>query len=230
MRAGPYLAGTRREMHRAVPRLHRRVREERQLVFGVEFFALRQALGDVTDRFCDHPFLFARRAQMLPNIIRADARVRAFVPGDDESVETLLGGPHVIADDRDQVVEHHDLPDAGNSLGRAVVDVSDFAAEYRARGKGGELHAEQHAIDALDDLAVGLVGRIEALARVADQREILRVLERWILRHRDIAGRVDQLAIPARAPAAPVRALAVPPTPPPRTTLPFPPRALPHPH
>ena len=63
----------------------------------------------------------------------------------------------MIADDRDEIVEHDDLLHAGHRLGRAVVDMRDFAAEHRACGDRRELHAGKHRIDAVDDLAVGLV-------------------------------------------------------------------------
>ena len=116
-------------------------------------------------------------------------RVRAFVPGDDERVEALLGRPHVIADDGDEVVEHDDLPHARNCLGRAVVDLADLAAEHRTLRQGRELHAGKHRVDAIDDLAVGLVRRVEALQRLADQREILGVLER---RRRSAASRCSR--------------------------------------
>ncbi len=100
---------------------------------------------------------------------------------DRQRIETFLGRPHVIADHRDHIVQHDDLPHARNFFGRAVVDLADLAAEYRAGRQGRELHIREHGVDAVDDLAVDLVGRVEALQRLADQHEILGVLERDFL-------------------------------------------------
>ena len=134
LRAGPDLASIRPDMNGGVQRLHRRVREERQLVCRLELFARRKSLGDVADRFGNRAVLFAGRAQVLPDVFRADLRVRPFVPVDLERVQALLGRPHVIADHGDHVVEHHDLAHAGNLLRGAVIDLADLAAEHGAGG------------------------------------------------------------------------------------------------
>ena len=106
-----------RHVHRAVHRLHRRVRQERQLVVGLEPIALRQAPCRRRRPF-SRPrrpcALAARRSSQISRELTV--RVRAFVPGDVERVEALLRGPHVIADHRDEIVEHDDLPHAGDRL------------------------------------------------------------------------------------------------------------------
>ena len=107
----------------AVERLHGRVSEERQLVRRLQPVAGGEALDDIADRLGDHTVLFAGRAQVLPDVVRVDARMRAFVPLYDQRIEALLGGPHVIADHRDDVVEHDDVAHAGNLPGGAVVDL-----------------------------------------------------------------------------------------------------------
>ena len=122
--AGPYFAGVGGDVHRAVQRLHGRMRQERQLVFAVDPVALRQTLGDVADRFGDDAVFFARGAQVVPDIGRTDLGVRPFVPCHVQRVEALLGRPGVIADNRDQIVEHDDLSNAGNGLRGAVVDMA----------------------------------------------------------------------------------------------------------
>ena len=120
--SGPHFTAVGGDMNRAVQRLHGRVRQKRHLVFDVDPLALRQALGYVADRFCYDAVFRAGGAQIVPNVARVDFRVRAFVPGDGERIESFFGGPHVIADDRYQVVEHNDLLYAGNLLGGGVVD------------------------------------------------------------------------------------------------------------
>ncbi len=54
------------------------------------------------------------------------------------------------------------------------------AAELRAGGESGELHAGRHDIDSVDQLAVHLLGSVEALERIADQLEGIHILERGI--------------------------------------------------
>jgi hypothetical protein len=51
----------------------------------------------------------------------------------------------------------------------------------------------QHRVDAVDDLAVDLVGRVEPLQRLADQHEILGILERT-----SFGGRLRSPQPPAR--------------------------------
>ena len=75
-----------------------------------ESVALREALGDVADailRLTPSFLLAARKSSQIS--FELNLALRALVPGNDESVETLLGRPHVVADDRDQIVEHDDL-------------------------------------------------------------------------------------------------------------------------
>ena len=160
--AGPDLAAVGLEMNRAVQRLHRRMGEKRQLVGGVDPVARRQALGDVAGGFRDDAVLCARDAQILPDVLRTDVGVRPFVPGHDQGIEPLLRRPHVIADDRDQIVKHDHLSHARHLPGRAIVDLADLAAEYGTLRQGRELHAGKHRVDAIDDLAVRLVRRVEA--------------------------------------------------------------------
>src|SRR3984893_7548259 len=90
LRAGPHLAPFSRDADRAIERLHRRMRQKRQLVFGIDPFTLGQALGDVAERFCDHAVFFAGRAQMVPNVAGIYFCVRAFVPFDDKRIEPFF--------------------------------------------------------------------------------------------------------------------------------------------
>src|SRR3954470_4579715 len=100
------------------------------------------------------------------------------------AVEALLCGPHVIADHRDRILEHHDLAYARIFDRRAVVDLADLAAKDRAIGDRGDLHAGQDRVDAVDDLAIDLVRRVEPLQRLADDDEVLGVLHPDVLRRR----------------------------------------------
>ena len=105
-------------MHRAVHRLHRRVGEERQLVGRFDRLALRQRLGRIADRFGDRAVLLARGAKSAS---RSCAELTcAFGPSSQvmsSAREPLFRRPHVIADHGDEIVQHDDLPHAGNGLG-----------------------------------------------------------------------------------------------------------------
>jgi hypothetical protein len=132
LRAGPDFTGIRLEMNRRVQRLHRRVCQERQFIRCFQPVTGGEALGDVANGFGDYAVLFTGGAQILPDVVRADAGVRALIPGHYKRIEPLLGRPHVIADHRDHVVQHDDLAHARNLLGGAVIDLADLAAEHRA--------------------------------------------------------------------------------------------------
>ena len=173
--------------------------EKRQLVIGIEAFALREALLDVAFGFGDDAVLLARRAQVVPDVGGIDLGVRPFVPSHFQSVEPLPGGPHMVADDGDEIIEHDDLPHARHFFRDAVVDMLHLAAEHRALGKRRELHVRHHGVDAVDGLAVGFVRRVVTFQRLADQREILRILELRLLRHRQLGGGIGKLAVSERA-------------------------------
>jgi hypothetical protein len=92
----------------------------------------------------------------------------------------LLGRPHVVADHGHHVVQHDDLAHARHLLGAAVVDAAQLAADDGAGAHRRDLHLAGHDIDAIDGLAVDLVGRVEPLDRLADQLEVLFRLQRRI--------------------------------------------------
>ena len=105
----------------------------------------------------------------------------------------------MIADDGDEIVEHDDLAHTGHLFRGAVVDMLHLAAEHRTLGEGRELHVRHHGVDAVDGLAVGFVRRVVTFQRLADQREILRILELRLVRHRQLAGGIGELAVSERA-------------------------------
>ena len=172
LRAGPDLAGARRQTHGTVHRFHGGMGEKRQLVIGIEAFALRETLLNVAFGFGDDTVLLARRAQVVPDVGGIDLGVRPFVPSHFQRVEPLPGGPHMVADDGDEIIEHDDLRARQALFRGTVVDMLHLAAEHRTLGKRGELHVRHHGVDAVDGLAVGFVRRVVTFQRLADQREM----------------------------------------------------------
>ncbi len=114
----------------------------------------------------------------------------------------LFGSPGIVADDRDELLENDDLAHSGNLLRLAVVDVTYLAAKHGADGYRGELQARRHGVDAIDDLAVHLIGGVDPLERLADEGELARVLHCDISRRGQPARVVDQHGVSERATAS----------------------------
>ena len=201
--ADPDLAARRRDVHRAVHRLHRWRAPGRA--------PRRSPRPRRSPAPCRHrpptcrprPCAAAGGAQARPDLRRC--RRAAFgpvVPGDVERLQPLLGRPHVVADHRHQIVQHHHLANAGHGLGLAVVDVGDLAAEHRAVGQGGELHARRagrRCRTAAEPLTLsGVSSRFSGLPI---RRKSLGVLQRRIGRRLQARGPAGQGAV-GDAPAA----------------------------
>ena len=139
--------------------------------------------------------------EALHDLVTGDTGVGSVVPGDVERRQALFGRPHVVADDGDQIVQHHHLAKTRHSLGLAVVDAHDLAAEHRRVGEGGELHTVRQGVDAVLRRAIDLGGRIEAFERPADQAELRGLFQRRIGGRLQAGGAAGQGAI-GDAPAA----------------------------
>ncbi len=165
------------------------------MIGRLEFRSLAQSLGDIAGRFRDRARFLACGDKAVQHIGRRQVGVRPFVPVMSSASRPCLGGPHVIADDRDEIVENDDLSDPRHGLRPLVVDMRDLAAEHRAARERGDLYARRPRVDAVNGFAVDLVGRVEPFQRLADQLEIRCGLERRILRRRQSGGRLHKLAV-----------------------------------
>ncbi len=184
LRARPHFATIGPDVHRAIDRLHRRVREEGGLVHRFEL--VRRARGD-GGRIALVPHHHARRQRSRreprDDVIGIDGSIRSVVPLNDERPEALLRRPHIVGHDGDCVVEADDLAHSLDRFRLAVVDADHLAADHRTRGDRGDLHPRQPDVDAVHRGAVDLGRRIEPLCGRADQDEVLRVLERDLGRY-----------------------------------------------
>ena len=124
-----------------------------------------------------------------------DICVRTVVPVDVERGQALHGRPHMIADHRDGIIEPHHLAHALDRHRLAVVNVDELAAKHWTSGHGGDLHAGNDRIDAEHCLAVHFVGRVDTLGGRTDEREVLGILERDLVRYRQLRRRVRQSSI-----------------------------------
>ena len=104
--------------------------------------------------------------------------MRTVVPFDLDRCEPFLGGAHVIGDDRDGIIEPHDLAHALDGFRRRVVQALYASAEHGRLRERCDLDARRTGVDAVNRRAVDLRGRVQPLGRRADQLEILRRLER----------------------------------------------------
>ncbi len=193
--AYPNLASGRRDMHGAVQRLHGGMGEKGQFICRFQQVTLGQALSHVSRGCGDRALRFAGGTDLFPDVIGGNGGIRPLVPRDVERAQALLGRPHVIAHDRDQILEHDNLANAREAFGLGVIDLPHRAAEHRAGGEGGELHAGRHGIDAIHHFAVDLIGGVDPFERVADQFELFDVLERRIFGRRQALGAIDQRRI-----------------------------------
>ena len=158
---------------------------------GVEPVALAQRLWRHRRCFGDRarPSRWRRAAASSTSADR-DAGVRPVVPGDVERVEALLGRPHMIADHRDEIVEHDDLADAGHRLGlRCRRHAPTLPPNTGQAARVANFTPGGMRVDAVDRLAVDLVRRVEPLQRLADQRKSADGLQRRIRRRRQRRGR-----------------------------------------
>ena len=199
--ADPDFAAVPADMDRAVHRLHRRVREERNLVGRLDLGggARHRAVG-IADVLRNGPRPERRLLELGRDRFGAEPGVRPVVPFDHQGREALLRGAHVVGHHGDGVVEPHDLAHALDGLGRGIVHALHAAAEHRRLRKRRDLHAGRPDVDAVDGRSVDLRRRVQTLGRGADQLEILRSLERDAFGDRH-AGRIGgKLAVAEASP------------------------------
>jgi hypothetical protein len=176
LRAEPDVAAVGAHMHRAVDRLHRGVREERLLIDGVD------ARLRIVERIADVAVLARHRAvalrgigEVVDDLLHRQVRAGAFVPFDLERLHAAFGGPGVVADHRDRVVDPDHLAHAGDLLRVGVVDARERAAEHREIRNRGIDHVGHAHVEPEHGGAIYFLRRIEALGRRVDQLEVLRV-------------------------------------------------------
>ena len=97
----------------------------------------------------------------------------------------------MIGNDRNSIVETHDLDHALDRLGLRIVNACELAANHGARRDGCDFHTRHCCVDAEFGCTVDLVGRICPLRGGPNQFEIFRIFERNVRRHRPFRGLVD---------------------------------------
>ena len=166
--ADPSLSRSRRDMHRAVQGLHTSVSQQRQLKCRGDNLARSLAAGSerllhIADLLRNCTVAQAGAAQPRPDQLGGHLGIRPVIPSDVERGEPALCSPHMVADDRHQIIQHHDLSHSGNRFSSTIIDVRDRTTEHGARRVGRELHSRRQDVDAVRGLAIDLVGSVEAL-------------------------------------------------------------------
>ena len=172
----------------AVLRLERRVRQERQLVLGLDHprcgldggvgvpvpaGALRRA-GRALEPAQDHAVV--------------QGAVRTVVPLDREHIARLERLPPRGGDHRDARRGLHHGLDTGQGARLAVIEARRLAAERRRLGERGIEHLGQAHVDAVARTAVHLEWGIESPHGGADQAEVPGIGEFDVVRHREPGG------------------------------------------
>jgi hypothetical protein len=164
-------------MNGAVHRFHRRVRQKGHLIDGLDLCrGASHCLRGVAVLTRDDARLLRGGVQQPDDLGAGERGVRALVPVDVERRKSLLGRPHVVANDRHGVVEPHDLAHPGDLFRRTLVDILELAAGHRAGGDGGDQHARHRRVDTEAGFAPDLYRAVEPLDRFADQLELVRAL------------------------------------------------------
>ena len=183
-------------MHRAILRLHRRVRQVRHIVHSVDLLrGLRQAGNNVALFARDAArFLYAIHKHLADTGAR-DIRAGAFVPSNGQLLAALHRRPRAVGNHRHAARRRDDVLYSGHGLGFRAVEACDLAAEYGAAFHHGVDHSIGTGVQAEDGLPVHLRARIQALHRLADDFEIFRVLQLDGHRYGDFRGVVGQRTV-----------------------------------
>jgi hypothetical protein len=177
--ADPHFAAVAADMHGAVHRLERCMREKRNLILRLDLGdGARHRLVDVSDVLRDSPRFARGLLELAGDVVGRELRERPVIPFDDERGQSFLRGAHVIGDDGDGIVEADDLAHALDGFRSRVVHALHATAEDRRLRERCDLHAGRPYVDAVHGRSVDLRRRVEALQGLADQLEVLRLLER----------------------------------------------------
>ena len=195
LRAGPDLAGIGTDLHRAVQRLHRRMREIGHHVLKIHcLVGFCQGRGNIACGHHRRAFGLRQRAETVAQRDRVERRIRTGVPIDLQGIAAQFCRPVVIRHDGHTTRHLHHLADTSHLQGGAVIQRLDGAAEHRrARHHGSQQTIELH-IDAELRTTIDLLRRIQPTRRLADQLPVFLILQRHRGRRRQLGGIVDQCA------------------------------------
>src|ERR1700681_829399 len=142
--ADPDFAAVLADMYGAVHRLHRRVREERNLIGRLDLGdSGRHSFLGIADVLRNRPRTQRSLFELAHDLVCVELGVRSVVPFDHQGRQPFLRGPHMVGYDRDGVVEPYDLTHALDSLGLRIIDALHATAENGRLREGPNLHARR---------------------------------------------------------------------------------------
>ena len=190
----------------AVQRLHRRMRQIGKDVLRLDHPLLRgpSAASASPCWPATVPGLRDKLPVLFDELVAAALLGVGLVPGHAQLFAPLEGGPHAFGIDGDTGGDLFDIDHAAHRQRVAGLERHDLAAEAGRPRDDDREHVGLADIDGELRRAVGLGGAVELPDRAfaADQPEARRVLERYVLRHRQLRRGLRELAEPASAPAS----------------------------
>ena len=192
LRAHPQLGAVAVQLHGAVQRLHRRVRQVGEDELGLDAqrrTGQRRHVGVEVPR----PRLLGQRAELRQQRRAVGLLDRAVVPLQPQRFAALARRPEAVGDDGHALgaaVQRHAQhgAHAGHRARGAVVHAGQLRAEHRRARHHGRQHARQPHVDAVGLLAAALGAGVQPGRRTADQPEVGRVLQHHPGRHRLARG------------------------------------------
>ncbi len=183
-------------MHRAVHRLHRRVREKRLLVGRLDLArGSCDCRRSITIVARDRTWLLHSASKLSDDVGRGELSIGARVPLRSCRGEPLLGRPSVRRDDSHRVGEADNLAHPGHGHRLCLIHGRELSAERGRNRQHRELHPWQANIDAEVRAAIDLAGEVEAPMGGSQQFEVRGRLESDLLGHRELCRRVRQLSV-----------------------------------
>ena len=195
----PHIAALGLNMHRRVHRLHRRVREKRQCVFGLEdpVGGLYHRHGVAVVASINQVIRIEDRALFGMDALDRQVAERTRRPVDVELARRALRMPERVRADRDAGADAHDIMHAGQCLDVGVVAPQSCTERWRTHDDGRELLGLVH-VEAVGRRTRHLVGRVRPRQRLADHGELLTLLQVDETRHRQQRRRGDDVGVGQR--------------------------------
>ena len=184
---------------RGVHRLHRRMVLERHVIGGFDHFGrIGEGRGDVPHLVAGEGIVGCQ-AIIKFGLEFGAGKCHAALPFHVQGEDGLVGAPPGISDHGDRVVAHlHHLLDPGHGHDSGCVKALHLGANLRRLPDRGRQHAVELDIRAVNLCARELVGGVEAQLGLADNRPVLRILERYLKWRRELCRCRGELAIGQR--------------------------------
>ena len=177
------------KMHGGVERLHRGMSQMRRFIHGLDkLSAFAESIVDAAVIARAHHRSIKSIAIELGELRAVGLAGRADVPFGLKQSQRLFSAPEAVGDNSDGVFELDHLQYATTAFRRSIVDALQLAAEYGARRNSRIDHVRHFSIDGKFRRAIDLERGIKSRKPLADQLELIRRADRWLLVELDLCG------------------------------------------